>query len=65
MTVNHFAQTGNHFPKVSLDEFIAMDTKVNHSMETKTTDDMENYVSLQEMVSGLREMVHSHFHPEK
>lgn len=49
------------FPKVSLDEFIAMDNKANHSMESKTTDDMENYVSLQEMVFGLREMVHSHF----
>ena len=38
-----------------------MDAMTNHFMESKSTDDMENYVSLQEMISGLREMVQHHF----
>ena len=37
----------------------------NHFMESKSTDDMENYVSLQEMISSLREMVHNHFNGEQ
>ena len=42
-----------------------MDAMTNHFMESKSTDDMENYVSLQEMISGLREMVHNHFNGEQ
>lgn len=38
-----------------------MDAMTNHFMESKSTDDMENYVSLQEMIFGLREMVQHHF----
>lgn len=49
------------FQKVSLDEFISMDAKTNHHTTSKTSDEMENYVPLQEMISGLREMVHHYF----